>query len=357
MAPKVLIATGATGGHLFPALACAEEFRQEGWEVSFVGTGRTWERENLELLGEYEVLEVRPLKSGGPKERVRSLLSLPLALGKALGILRRKRPDLVLGFGSYVSGPMIIASFLLKIPRAIHEQNVRMGLANRLSLPFAERVFVSFEETLRGVGTTKGRLTGNPIRKSVLREAAEVRREGAPFTLFVLGGSQGSAFLNRTVVEALKGLKAMGVRLIHQTGPRDHPWVVEAYREAGLEAKVFPFDLHIGRHYGIAHLVLCRSGALTLAELSAIGRASFLVPYPYGDGHQYDNAEVFSRRGAALLFPQEKFSHDVFLEALREVMERRDKREEMEERARGLGRPEAARMVVEGCKELVDVQG
>lgn len=357
MGPKVLMAVGATGGHLFPALACAEEFRRGGWEVSFVGTGKAWERENLAPLGEYEVLRSTPLK-GGWRKTGRALLGLPLAVREALAILRRRRPDLVLGFGSYVSGPLIVAAALLRIPRAIHEQNVRMGLANRLSLPFAQRAFVSFEETARVLGGRKVRVTGNPVRASVLREAEEVKRGHGPFTLFVLGGSQGSAFLNRTLVQALAGLRDRGVRVVHQTGVRDYLWVLEAYRDAGLEADVFPFDPHIGRHYGRAHLCLCRSGALTLAELSAIGRASILVPYPHGDGHQLHNAKVFSREGAALVFQERAFGPDVLLRCLDGLMADGERREEMEGRAKGLGRPGAALAIFEEFLELVgDVQG
>lgn len=353
-----MIAAGATGGHLFPALACAEEFRRAGWEVSFVGTGKAWERENLSPLGDYEVLSAMPLKGGGWLGTARALLWLPLAVKEALAILGRRRPDLVLGFGSYVSGPLVIAAAILRIPRAIHEQNVRMGLANRLSLPFAQRAFVSFEETARIYGGPKVRVTGNPVRASVLREAEEVVRADGPFTLFVLGGSQGSAFLNRTVVQALAGLKGKGVRVIHQTGARDYPWVVEAYKDAGFEAEVFPFDPHIGRHYGRAHLCLCRSGALTLAELSAIGRASILVPYPYGDGHQLQNAEVFSREGAALVFPQGAFGPDVLLRCLEDLAAHGGRRQEMEGRARALGKPGAALAVFRECLGLVgDVQG
>ncbi len=355
MAPKVMIAAGGTGGHVFPALACAQEFIRKGWEVCFVGTGREIEVEILSRLGPYGVLPVRPIKGRGFGRKARAFLALIPGIIRALGLMRKMKPHLILGFGSYVSGPVIVAAAFLRIPRAIHEQNVQPGLANRLSAPFAQRIFVSFEETLRHFPSGKAELTGNPVRASLLEEARkEVRREDA-FSLLVLGGSQGASVLNRVVVEAIGDLKGMGVHLMHQTGYGDYDWVRESYKGMDLNIEVFPFDEHIGRFYGRAHLVLCRSGALTLAELAAVGRASILVPYPHAaDGHQMKNAEVFRRHGASRLIPQQDFRPGVFLDTLRELISREDLRRDMEQKALALGRPKAAEVIVKRCMELLE---
>ncbi|RLA85451.1 MAG: undecaprenyldiphospho-muramoylpentapeptide beta-N-acetylglucosaminyltransferase [Deltaproteobacteria bacterium] len=355
MVPKVMIAAGGTGGHVFPALACAQEFIGKGWEVCFVGTGRELELRTLARLGPYRVLTVRPIKGRGFGRKARAFLALIPGIIRFLGLIREMRLHMILGFGIYVSVAVMVAGAFLRIPRAIHEQNVQPGLANRLSAPFAQRIFVSFEETLGYFPRGRAELTGNPVRASLLEEARrEARREDA-FYLLVLGGSQGATILNRVVVESIGDLRGLGVHLMHQTGYGDYDWVRESYRGTGIDAEVFPFDEHIGRFYGRAHLVLCRSGALTLAELAAVGRASLLVPYPHAaDGHQRKNAEVFSKHGASKLIPQEDFRPEVFLDTLRELISREDIRRDMEQKALSLGKPKAAGLIVERCMELLE---
>jgi UDP-N-acetylglucosamine--N-acetylmuramyl-(pentapeptide) pyrophosphoryl-undecaprenol N-acetylglucosamine transferase len=351
LAPKVLIATGGTGGHVFPALVCAEEFLKRGWEVCFVGSGREIEK-NLLSFAPYRVLQVKPLTGKGIMGTVKGLLALVFALPKGIALLRLIKPNLVLGFGSYVSGPVILASALLRIPRAIHEQNVVPGLANRLSAPFAQKIFVSFEESLSYFPKFKTELTGNPIRQELIEEARKEERK-MPFTVFVLGGSQGSSALNRVVFEVLKVLKDK-IKIVHQTGKMDYEWLKEEYGKMGVEGWVFPFDNSIGRWYGKAHLVVSRAGALTLAEIACVGRASILVPYPYStSNHQLKNAEVFVKHGASRMILQEELTPERLIENLEELMMREGLRVEMEKRAFSLGKPQASQMIVERSLELV----
>ena len=350
MAPRVLIATGGTGGHVFPALACSQEFQKRGWEVWFVGTGRDMERPLLSV-GQYRALQAKPLTGKGIVGGIMGILALVFALPQAVALLRSIKPDLVLGFGSYVSGPMILASAILRIPRAIHEQNVIPGLANRLSAPFAQRVFVSFEETLSYFPKSKAELTGNPVRQKVIEDARKEERK-MPFTVFVLGGSQGSSALNRVVFEALRSLKDK-IRIIHQTGRMDYEWLKEEYGKMGVEGWVFPFDESIGRWYGKAHLIISRAGALTLAEISCVGRASILVPYPYStSNHQVKNAQVFVKHGASKMILQSELTPKKLIESVEELITKEGLRLEMEKRALSLGKPYAAQIIVDRSMEL-----
>lgn len=357
MAPRILIAAGGTGGHVFPALACAEEFKGRGWEVCFVGVGKRLERDIFAPLGKYFALRVRPLRQGKILKKAFAFFEALWAVKDALKIIEATRPQLVLGFGSYVSGPVIVAAWLKRVKRAIHEQNVLIGFSNRLSAPFAQRVFVSFEETLRLFPSPKLVLTGNPVRKSVVEEA-RVQERGERFTLFVLGGSQGSRPINRAVVEALKRWPKGEIEVIHQTGFEDLELVEQVYRELGVDFTVFAFDPYIGRHYGRAHVVLSRAGALTLAELGAVGRASVLVPYPYAvDRHQWENAKVFEKNGASKVILQGELTPERLFNTLKELKEDEVQRAEMERKALSLGKPCAARALVDRCEELLNVQG
>ncbi|RLA81044.1 MAG: undecaprenyldiphospho-muramoylpentapeptide beta-N-acetylglucosaminyltransferase [Deltaproteobacteria bacterium] len=353
MAERVVIAAGGTGGHIFPAQACADEFIRWGWRVSFVGVGRELERRVFPSRGDYHVVKARPLKGGGPRQKVLSLVAMLLAVKAALGLLRSLNPACVLGMGGYSSGPVILAAALLRVPRAIHEQNTVPGLANRLSAPFAQRIFVSFEETLKAFPASKTLLTGNPVREEVVQKAQRTGR-GDTFTLFVMGGSQGARAINQAMAEALPHLRG-SIEVIHQTGKDDPLWVQEAYRRHGVKATVFPFTEDVGSCYGRAHLVVSRAGALTLAELAVVGRASILIPYPFAaDDHQRRNAEAFCRRGAALMIPQEDLTGEHLARRIKELMADEGLRRKMEERALQLGRPEAAREVVERSIELCE---
>lgn len=352
MARRVLIAAGGTGGHIFPALACAEEFTRRGWEVAFVGAGRALERRILPSRYGYHVLPVSPLKGGSFLRKAKALAILLFSLRGALSLLRALKPDFVLGMGGYVSGPVVLAAALLRVHRAVHEQNVVPGLANRLSAPLALRVFVSFEETLKAFPQGKVLLTGNPVRREVLKARGLTR--GETFTLFVMGGSQGARGINRAMVEAIPRLQDLTIEVIHQTGQWDYDWVKEAYSSYPLEATVFPFTEEVGLCYARAHLVVSRAGSLTLAELSALGRAAILVPYPFAaDDHQRRNAEVFVKRGAARMILEEDLTGERLAQEIRALYEQGHLREAMEAQAREFGRPEAASEIVEECLKLL----
>ena len=251
MAKKVIITGGGTGGHLFPALALADEFQERGWEVLFVGSGKEWEKKIISARSlPYMGLPAAPIKGKGGMELLRGIMTLGVASFKALGVLRSQSPSLVLGVGGYSSGAMILASALRGIPRVIQEQNVIPGLANRLAARFAQRIFCSFEETRDFFPRGKVSVTGNPIRREVL-SSFEKSRRGERFTLLVLGGSQGARAINEAMTDALSFFGEMKgiIQVIHQTGEADRDWVEERYRREGVEAIVLSFIEEIGKYY------------------------------------------------------------------------------------------------------------
>jgi len=358
MEGKVIIAGGGTGGHLFPALALAEEFGRRGWEVIFVGGGRRWEREMISSKGwEYRVIPSSPWKGKGIGGKFLFLSRLPLSTLKAMALLRSLRPQLVLGVGGYSSSAVILASFLLGIRRAVQEQNLLPGLTNRLSLPFVHRIFVSFAETADLLSQPeKVIFTGNPIREELLHSFRRTRRQRR-FTLLVLGGSQGSRAINEAIIEALPFMEEIKgrMRVIHQTGEGDRPWVRRGYEERGFDAQIVSFIEDIGRFYALAHLVVARAGGGTVAELCACGRASILIPYPYAsDDHQRRNAEALLERGAARMILQGELSGERLAQEIKALWRDRVMLREMERRAKELARPQAASFIVRECLRMIE---
>ena len=357
VAEKVIITGGGTGGHLFPALALADEFRERGWEVLFVGSGKEWERKIISARSlPYMGLPAAPIKGRGGMELLRGIMTLGVASFKALGVLRSQSPSLVLGVGGYSSGAMILASALRGIPRVIQEQNVIPGLANRLAARFAQRVFCSFEETRNFFPEGKVSVTGNPIRREVL-SSFERSSRGERFTLLVLGGSQGARAINEAMTDALPFFGEMKgiIRVIHQTGEMDRDWVEERYRREGVEATVLSFIEDIGKYYAKAHLVVSRAGASTVAELCALGRAAVLIPYPFAaDDHQRRNAELLQRHGAAVLIDERVLGGELLAGEIKRLWLDRSSLQQMERRALALGRRDAASRVVEECLHLVE---
>lgn len=344
---RVLIATGGSGGHVFPALALAREFRRRGDEVVMAS----------DVLGEAvrgEGFPVEPVRAlplrGGWARALRGLCLLPAGAGRALRLLRRHRPQLVVGTGSSSSGPLVLAARLLGIKTAICEQNVVLGLTNRLLVPVADRIFLAFEESARGLPPERVRVVGNPVREEFFRIGPP---RGDPCAL-VLGGSQGSQQVNRLVTEAweLLGDWRGRVSVIHQSGPHGVGWVRERYRRLGMRASVVAFIPDQPGAYGRAHVVVCRAGSSTLFELAASRRPAILLPYPSAtDRHQRRNAEALARRGAALLLePPDPVG---LANWLRELCEDGGLRACMSRRLGHLARPRAAQQVVEECRELV----
>lgn len=364
MIRRVLIAGGGTGGHLFPGLAIVEELRRRDphVEVRFVGTARGIESRLLPARGEHlELLEVTPLKGLGSGQRLRSLARVPGAVLKALGIIGRFRPDIVLGVGGYASGPVVLAASMRGVPAAVLEQNAHVGLTNRMLASFVGRAYVTFEATIPVFGAKRSRLCGNPVRRDFVAASRQAAADPEGFearaeTVLVIGGSQGARALNQLVPQALSeiDLAANGLHVVHQTGEAMRGEVAARYQSLGVQAEVVTFIDDMAKAYTRAALVIGRAGATTVAELCAIGRPSILVPFPAAaEDHQTKNASALAHAGASVCFAESDLTSDSLSEAIKQLIDSPDSRSKMAMAARSLGRPEAAAAIVDDLVEWV----
>jgi len=350
-----MVMAGGTGGHVFPALAVAEWLKRQGCRITWLGSVRSLESR---LIPEYgyplEQIEVSGLRGAGLKRRLLSPLLLLRALWQALGVLRRTRPNLVLGMGGFVTGPGGVVARLLGIPLVIQEQNALPGLTNRLLARVATRVFEAFPGSFGG--RFHAEISGNPVRREILELPAPGQRfadRGGPLRLLVVGGSLGARAINRAVPEALSLLAAAERPLVkHQAGEKLLEETLAYYRAAGVEAEVKAFEKEMARAYAWADLVICRAGALTVSELAAAGLGAVLIPYPHAvDDHQTHNARYLAEAGAARLLPQTALSGARLAELLRSLGGDRAALLHMAESAHRLAVPEAAATVGRACLE------
>jgi UDP-N-acetylglucosamine--N-acetylmuramyl-(pentapeptide) pyrophosphoryl-undecaprenol N-acetylglucosamine transferase len=361
---KLLIAGGGTGGHLFPGIAMAEELtsRQPENDVVFVGTARGLEARAIPKAGyPLELIDVTGLKGKGAFGLLRGLLRLPRALLQSLRLLRRQRPDVVLGVGGYASGPVLLAAWLLRIPTAIQEQNAVPGITNRLLGRFVGAVFTAFPEASRHFPRSKVHDSGNPIRRALLENFLKPGGAGPcddpnSFKLLVLGGSQGARRINEVFPQAVALLPAAlrgRLCVAHQTGASDVTPIEETYRQAGVRADVVGFIDDMSRAYQEANLLICRAGASTLAEITVCHRASILIPFPFAaDDHQTHNASVLVAAGAAVMIPESKLTPERLSAEIERLVANPQVLHAMEQSAAHLGRPEAAREIVEVVSQL-----
>ncbi len=360
----MIIAGGGTGGHLFPGLALAEEFRKrnENTEVIFVGTEHGIEARVLPREG-YPLRFVRAEGLVG-----RSLIKKAKSIGKVFlsvidshRILNAVMPDIVIGVGGYASGAVVLIAHFKSIPTMIHEQNSVPGTANRILSRFVDQICVTYQESLSVFPLGKTFLTGNPIRSKILRGEREAAQrlfslDKELFTVFVFGGSSGASAINRTMISALNSLGEFRTKIqfLHQTGEKDYESVREAYRKAGFKGTVAPFIYQMAEAYAASDMVISRAGATTLAEITALGKPALLIPYPYAAGrHQEFNAIKLREMGAAFVAFENEMSGEVLAKHIREMFENEPARNEMQRASRGLGRPEACGRIVDIALSLV----
>lgn len=354
MGRTILIMAGGTGGHIFPGLAVADELRRRGWRVVWMGSKTGMEADIVPRNG-YDMVWVR---FGGVRGKAAAqLVGLPLrllvAFWQAASAIRRVRPDVVLGMGGYISFPGGMMAALLGRPLAIHEQNAIAGTTSRLLAKLADRVMTSFECAF--APKARAELTGNPVRAALLEIAPpEVRfaERSGPLRLLVLGGSLGARALNEAVPRALGLIPEVERPLVfHQCGRAHFEDQRVAYRDARVQAEVEPFIEDMAQRLAWADLVVCRAGATTLAELTAVGVGAILVPFPFAiDDHQTRNAEVLAAHGAALLLSQRDLSPEKLARLLSGLD--RARLRQMAEKARALGKPDAASRVADVCEAL-----
>lgn len=363
---KVALAGGGTGGHVFPAIAIAEELRRRdpNLQLMYLGkSGSIEERIATDMMIPFRPIIVEGMPSANALKKSRSGLSAAVGLLQSLVVLFRFRPQAVIGTGGYASLPPILAASIMRIPTLIHEQNCIPGRANRLCSRFAEVVTVHFEESRRYFPAKAPRVVGNPIRSDFLPQRLETidRSESKlklglgpdKFTIFVLGGSRGAHSLNVALVDALPQLDPRRFQLVCMTGKDDYRWVRDACEKAGVTAAVFQFIDDMVTAYSAADLAVSRAGASTLAELAAMGLPAILVPYPHAtDRHQELNARALVGVGAAEMMMNGELRGDILAEKIRSLSEDEQTLGLMRSRGRRFSRPDASERVVNILFEL-----
>lgn len=315
MSKRIVIMAGGTGGHVFPALAVAQELAEQGWEVSWLGTQAGLESKVVPANGiDIDWLSVAGLRGKGLFAKISAVFKLFKACWQALAILKRRKPDVVLGMGGFVAGPGGLMARVLGIPLVIHEQNRIPGTTNRLLAKFANRVLEAFPDSFNK--KIKAQCTGNPLRKAFLSapQAAETAN-GAAIKILVVGGSLGAQILNQTVPAAIAKLPSAVVK--HQTGNVMLEEVIGSYQALGVNAEASAFIDDMVAAYQWADLVICRAGAMTVSELAAMGKPAILIPLPSAiDDHQTANARYLTDAGAGILLVQKELTAETLAEKI-----------------------------------------
>ena len=354
---RVLMVAGGTGGHIFPALAVAEELRERanrrnpdgpGPNILFLGTGRGLEARLVPAAG----FPLRTVVAAGLKgirglRWLRNLLVLPRSAIETALLLREFQPDVVVGLGGYLAGPALLEAALQDIPTLLIEPNAVPGFTNRVLSPVVRLAAVGFAEAATFFGA-KGCLTGHAVRKAF--NVVPPKPHVPPFTILILGGSQGSAAINDCLRRSLPLLagEARQWRFIHQTGEQDYNALRKAYQERGLTAEVHSFVDDVPEAFARADLVISRAGATVVAELAAAGKAALLIPFPGAtDQHQLENARALERAGAARVLPQAELTPERLVAELWELLNHVEQLAEMERRARGLAHPDAVGQIAD----------
>lgn len=351
---RVLIAGGGTGGHVIPALAIARELKaRHGAEVLFVGTARGMENRLVPQAGfELALVKVGALKNVSLATRLRTLFDLPRAILQARKIIRQFRPDVVIGVGGYASGPAMAAAILGRIPTLAFEPNLVPGFANRMVGRRVSAAAVHFEQTKKYF--RNARVAGVPVRQEFFTVSNPTQNH--PPTLLVFGGSQGAHAINQAVTAAVPEVQGRlpGLRVIHQTGERDYNEVQAAYSRAGIAAEVSAFIDNMPQAFAGADLLVCRSGASTVAEVTAAGKPAIFIPFPRAaDDHQRRNAEAIAEAGAAILLQESELTPGKLAQVVTELLSDPARLQEMAGKARGLGHRDAAGQVAEMVAQLI----
>ena len=350
---RVVIMAGGTGGHIYPALACAHSFKDKGLDVQWLGSKGGMEES---LIPEHDItlhsLSIKGVRGKG----ILGLLAAPFrvlhAIGQAIAILQKNKPDVVLGMGGFVAGPGGVAARILGIPLVIHEQNAIAGTTNKLLSKIASLRLQAFDGAL-----PNGISVGNPIRSDILNQTARLSREGSarPLRLLVVGGSLGAKAINDVVPQVLANWSfSQRLDVWHQTGTRNFDEVSELYKNAGVEARVEPYLDNMDQAYYWADVVLCRAGAMTISELAIAGLPAILIPYPYAiDDHQTANAHYLEKVGAAYLLPQPELTYEKIIALLSGLIESEDALLKMGAQAKSVAHPTATQDVVAHCLRLI----
>jgi UDP-N-acetylglucosamine--N-acetylmuramyl-(pentapeptide) pyrophosphoryl-undecaprenol N-acetylglucosamine transferase len=355
---RVIIAGGGTGGHLFPGIAIAEAIRvrDPGNQILFLGTSNPIEVSTLSEKGfDHESIVAEGLKGRGIWRQIRSLFKIPVGMWQASRIMWHFHPDIIVGLGAYASGPVALAAWLAGKKLVIHEQNTLPGLTNQVLGRLAHRILISFPDIHGVFPPSRTVITGNPLRRELLENRSD-RKTTGPFTVLVVGGSQGAHAVNRAVVEALDHLESLTrMAFVHQTGPKDTTWVRQAYEARHVTATVEPFFVDMAGPYYSADLVVCRAGATTVSELMALGKPAIFIPFPFAaNNHQELNAQHVANAGGGEVILEKDVNGAVLARRLDHYASNPKALQDMAERTLALARPDAAEVIVDECESLVN---
>lgn len=358
----IVIAAGGTGGHLYPAVALAREFlrRDSATKVLFVGTSRGLESKVLAHEGfELALISARPVMGTGLFGMMKGFCAMPISLWQCLMILRRRNVRLVIGVGGYTSPMMVLAAAIARVARVILEPNANPGMANKAVGSLAQRVFLAFESAADSFDRAKVRVVGTPIRRAfieaVSREETSTRTPGE-MRLLIFGGSQGAKAINSAVIQGLSEMQRHQpqITIMHQTGEADCARVTQAYHRAGMAATVTPFIYDMPSAINAADLVVARSGAMTVAELTACGKPAVLIPLPTAIyEHQLKNARVMEAAGAAVVLPQAELNGMKLAQTVTGILDDPDRLRAMGAASMTLKRTDAAEAIVRECYALI----
>ncbi len=351
---RILIAAGGTGGHIYPGIAVAKEIlrRDEESEVLFVGTARGLETKIVPDNGfQLSLINSAGLKNVGFVGKLKGLLILPKSFLEARRLIKDFKPDVVVGAGGYVSGPVLLMASLMRIPTLVMDSNALPGFTNRRLAMFVTKAALTFDEALPYFGK-KGVVTGNPVRKEFFEIAPKLR--GEKINLLIFGGSQGARAINNAMADALGNLPAEKLEITHQTGEADFEKLKESYLQSNFAAAdVRPYISNMVEEFKQADLVICRAGATTCAELAASGKASIMIPLPTAaDDHQRKNAEALEKNGAAKMILQKDLSSERLANEILDLINAPEKIGAMETSAKKLARKDAAEVTVNLIEEL-----
>ncbi len=359
---NIVITGGVTGGHLFPAIAIADEFKKKDKKnkIVFVSIINAFEEKILSMRNySFEKVNAPKLKGETKTGIILSLMKLPIAVFKALGLIKKLKPDLIIGVGSYASAPAVIAARLLGIDIVICEQNTVPGMTNRILSKFAKRVYLSFEDKEKKFDEKKVLLTGNPIidrlsDRSGESDNIEYMPCNSDFVIAIVGGSQGASAINGSVIKTLKHLKDKNnIFFFHQTGEKDEQKVKKAYESEKVRGIVKPFFYEMNILYNNANLMITRAGATTIAEITAIGKAAIYIPFPYAaDVHQEINAKMLEKAGAGEMIPEESLTEKTLAKRIEYYRNNPDILKRTEHNAKKFGKPEAVKNIVEDICRL-----
>lgn len=354
MSTRFIMAGGGSGGHVIPAIAVARVLASRGHQPVFIGTERGLEAKLVPAAGfPIEWIEIGGLKRVGLRTAVRTLRMIPGSFRRALAYLDRHSPSAVFSMGGYAAAPVMLAAIRRRIPIVVMEPNAMPGLVNRRLGRFVARALLSFHEAERYFPRGRSQITGVPVRPEFFQIPPKPR--GDVLTLLITGGSQGSRTLNRAAQESwpLFRQSPFRVRFLHQTGAGAHEEIARQFAEAGMGGEVTPFISDMPAAFAAADIVVCRSGANTVAEVAAAGKPSILVPFPFAaDNHQFRNAEAFSNAGAARLVPDSEMNGRRLFDEVTSLVSQPGALEQLGEAARRFARPHAAELAAEVLEEF-----